>query len=203
MALQKTKPRLNEPTLQPVGLQPNQVLLTKVHPSQANLMHQYYLRNKTDFEHWSSDFSWILNFEFGWERLLKQRAKACDQDRALHWVVLSAAVQQQIIGSINLIAMGSSRDLFNLGYAVDMEWRRRGVMSLALRHCLQEAFHVLPLHEIEACCQPENTASYKLLKGLGFANRLPPQNEKHLLIQGRLRKHLCMMCDRSMFRGEA
>lgn len=169
------------------------IKLARAHPDQANQMHLYYLRNKVDFEHWSSDFAWVLNFEFGWARLLKQRVRACDQKQALHWVILSPVEPQEIIGSINLIAMDPHHKVFNLGYAMDQQWRRQGIMNLALKRSLKEAFCLIPFQEIEASCQPENVASLRTLTGLGFVMREPPHHEKNLMIQGRLCKHHCLV----------
>ena len=55
-----------------------------------------------------------------------------------------------------------------LGYWMGRPHARQGHMSEALAACLDFCFEGLRLHRIEAACLPENEASRRLLRKLGF-----------------------------------
>ncbi|WP_030927689.1 GNAT family N-acetyltransferase [Streptomyces sp. NRRL B-24720] len=74
-----------------------------------------------------------------------------------------------IVGGVNInnIVRGSMQSGM-LGYVAYASTTGRGYMSEGLRLVIQFAFTDLGLHRLEANIQPENTASLKLVKRLGF-----------------------------------
>ena len=75
----------------------------------------------------------------------------------------------QIIGTFNIsnIIRGYFHSAY-LGYEVFEPFQGHGYMRLGINLLLNEAFHVLNLHRLEANIQPENTASIRLVAGAGF-----------------------------------
>ena len=74
-----------------------------------------------------------------------------------------------------------------LGYWIGAPYARQGYMKEGLALVLTEAFRRLKLHRLEANIQPENTASRRLVEGLGF--RLEGYSPRYLKISGRWRDH--------------
>jgi ribosomal-protein-alanine N-acetyltransferase len=75
-----------------------------------------------------------------------------------------------------------------LGYWMGSPHARQGQMFAALRAVLPFAFGPLGLHRLEAACIPENEASRRLLRKLGF--REEGKALRYLQINGDWRDHL-------------
>lgn len=69
-----------------------------------------------------------------------------------------------------------------LGYAVDVDHQGRGYATEAAAAAIRFAFQELRLHRIETSYQPENTASGKVLRKLGFV--VEGYSRDRLLIDG-------------------
>lgn len=75
----------------------------------------------------------------------------------------------EIVGTFNI--SGVVRGFFQsgyLGYEVFSPHDRKGYMSAGLTLLLDEAFHNLNLHRLEANIQPDNIASIRLVSQAGF-----------------------------------
>jgi len=93
-----------------------------------------------------------------------------------------------IAGVVNLseIVRGNFQSAY-LGYYAFAPHNRRGYMTEGLRLVLAEAFGPLGLHRVEANIQPDNVASKRLVRRLGFLREgLSP---RYLKIAGRWRDH--------------
>ena len=66
-----------------------------------------------------------------------------------------------------LIQRGSFCSCF-LGYKLDKDWLRQGLMSEAVNECVRIAFEELGLHRIEANIMPRNIASLGVVRRCGF-----------------------------------
>ncbi len=99
-----------------------------------------------------------------------------------------AGVGAPIVGTISLscIVMGFFRSGF-LGYRVDQQFARQGLMSEAVAAVVDHAFGQMGLHRIEANCMPVNEPSIGLLRKLGFVDE--GTGRRYLQIQGRWRDH--------------
>jgi len=75
----------------------------------------------------------------------------------------------QIIGTFNIsnIIRGYLHSAY-LGYEGFEPFQGHGYMRLGINLLLNEAFHVLNLHRLEANIQAENTASIRLVADAGF-----------------------------------
>lgn len=97
-----------------------------------------------------------------------------------------------IIGTASLsnIVRGFLCSCF-LGYRIDQQYARQGLMSEAVAALLGYAFDELRLHRVEANCMPENQASLGLLRKLGFADE--GLSHRYLKIQGQWSDHRRMV----------
>lgn len=57
---------------------------------------------------------------------------------------------------------------WELGYIIGPRYQRRGYASEAIPALLRNGFVAAGIHRVVAHCNPENTASWKLLEGIGF-----------------------------------
>ena len=94
----------------------------------------------------------------------------------------------ELAGVINIseIVRGSFLSAY-LGYYAFVPHNNRGLMTHGLEAVLHKAFRELGLHRLEANIQPENQASRRLVKGLGF--RQEGFSPRYLKIAGRWRDH--------------
>lgn len=94
----------------------------------------------------------------------------------------------QIIGTFNIsnIVRGHFHSAY-LGYEVFSPYQGKGYMRMGLNLLLNEAFHVLNLHRLEANIQPENIASIRLVAGAGFVKE--GFSKQYLYIGGEWKDH--------------
>jgi len=102
-----------------------------------------------------------------------------------YWVVTESG---ELAGAINIneIVRGSFRSGY-LGYYAFVPHNRRGYMTTGLRTVVSRAFRKLRLHRLEANIQPDNEASRRLVKRLGF--KLEGFSPRYLKIAGKWRDH--------------
>lgn len=105
---------------------------------------------------------------------------------ALPWVV---AYDGRLAGQLTVsgIAWGSAQ-MASAGYWVDRELAGRGVIPTALALAVDYCFFTLGLHRIEVNIRPENHASLRVVRKLGF--REEGARERYLHIDGDWRDHL-------------
>ena len=102
-----------------------------------------------------------------------------------YWVVTESG---ELAGAINIneIVRGTFRSGY-LGYYSLAPHNGRGHMMAGLHAVVSRAFQQLHLHRLEANIQPDNDASRRLVKQLGF--RLEGYSPRYLKIAGKWRDH--------------
>jgi [ribosomal protein S5]-alanine N-acetyltransferase len=88
--------------------------------------------------------------------------------------------------NINSIMRGHFQNAF-LGYYALSPYERHGYMRAGLAAVLELTFVEHGLHRLEANIQPENVASARLVRGLGF--RLEGHSPRYLEIGGQWKDH--------------
>ncbi|GEM_PF-6459586 len=166
------------------------VVLCRAQAWQSHMMMHYYQRNRALLKLWEPTRSMLYLFEASWRKLLKEREQLSLNKQSAHWVILSPQ-ELQVIGCINLARLPFSLPTLNLGYSMDQDWQRRGIMSHVLDLVVEDAFSELEISEVEASCLPENTASQQILKRLGFTQRIKEHGYRTYDINGISRKHMC------------
>jgi ribosomal-protein-alanine N-acetyltransferase len=76
-----------------------------------------------------------------------------------------------------------------VGYWVDERLAGRGIAPTALAMATDHCFQVMRLHRLEACIQPENLASRRVVDKLGF--RQEGTRVGYVHISGNWRDHIC------------
>ena len=117
-------------------------------------------------------------------RSLRREARA---GRCLPFAVTFDGV---LAGQVTLahIARGAAQSA-NVGYWVDERVAGRGVMPRALAMEVDHCFEQAGLHRVEANVRPDNAASLRVVRKLGF--REEGLHPRLLFIDGQWRDHLC------------
>ena len=102
-----------------------------------------------------------------------------------YWVLTESGELAGVI-NINEMVRGSFRSGY-LGYYAFAPHNGRGYMTAGLRAVVSRAFRQLRLHRLEANIQPDNEASRRLVKRLGF--KLEGFSPRYLKIAGKWRDH--------------
>lgn len=111
----------------------------------------------------------------------------CDRDD-YEGLLVCRVSDDAIVGAFNLsqIVRGAFQSAY-MGYQVFAPFQRQGYMSAAMPLVLRHAFRTLKLHRVEANIQPENRASLRLVRRVGF--RKEGYSPRYLKIARRWRDH--------------
>lgn len=168
------------------------LLLLPAAQSQAQMVADYYCRNKAFFE----PFDPAAGTELFYCGLSTQapcsgRGKSRARRRLsfLHRAKGTAGADYRH-GALNNVVWGSFCSCF-LGYKLDKDWLRQGLMSEAVKECVRIAFEELGLHRIEANIMPHNIASLGVVRRCGFVEE--GLARKYLKINGVWEDHLHMV----------
>jgi RimJ/RimL family protein N-acetyltransferase len=101
------------------------------------------------------------------ERRVAARPKRFDARATgrFEWLI---EYKKESIGWISLRVGDHARGAAEIGYSVVSEHRGSGFATEAARALIANAFETTDLQQIDACCVPENEASRRLLRTLGF-----------------------------------
>lgn len=118
---------------------------------------------------------------------LRKYLRGSNTDRVQAFFVCLAATDE-IAGVVNVteIVRGVFQSAY-LGFYAGARHAGKGLMREGLQRVLRHAFRRLKLHRLEANIQPENAASIRLVRSLGF--RKEGCSPRYLKIGGRWRDH--------------
>ena len=156
----------------------------------AKALMEYYARNKNFFKPWVPFFPPnFFSVEFQKLKIESDRQLLKKGVKISSLLFLKGNHQQSnIIGDIS--CSNIVRGVFqsgHLGYKMDKDHCRKGLMTEALSRFITYLFEVEKLHRLEANVIPENTASTKLLLKLGFM--LEGHSKEYLKIDGKWSDH--------------
>jgi len=89
------------------------------------------------------------------------------QGNSMCWAVTFPG-EDRMIGKCILFRFDQANHRAEIGYILNREYWRQGLMRQALEAVIDFAFDALKLHRIEADVDTENTGSIAILKKLGF-----------------------------------
>jgi ribosomal-protein-alanine N-acetyltransferase len=120
--------------------------------------------------------------------------------RAGRSLPFAVTVQRDLVGQVTVsgIVRGAF-DSASVGYWVDERVAGRGVAPTALALVLDHCFRAVGLHRVEASVRPENAASLRVVRKLGFSEE--GLHRRLLYIDGAWRDHLCFSLLREEVRG--
>lgn len=158
----------------------------------AEVVLQYYSRNKEFLEPWESvksDEFYTLEFQRG---ILRQEMESTQNGKALRLWIFKKSEPEKAIGVVgfNNIIRGAF-DSCHLGYKLDQNEVNRGYISEAIRKGIEVMFNEYKLHRIEANIMPRNKASLRVVEKLGFYNE--GLAYKYLKIAGKWEDHIHMV----------
>lgn len=99
--------------------------------------------------------------------LLADIDKAIAANELINWGIAFKG-HNRIIGTIGFYRMKLEHHRSEVGYMLNKDFHRQGIMHEALQPVLDYGFNVMKLHSIEGVIDPLNIASEKLLQKNGF-----------------------------------
>ena len=100
-------------------------------------------------------------------RFIKEVHEGFEKGKSITWGI-SFINNPQIIGTICLWNFSANRKIAEVGYDLNPEFHKKGVMSEALKNVVNYGFNKLKLRRIEAFTDSRNKRSRKLLEKNGF-----------------------------------
>lgn len=158
----------------------------------AELILDYYLRNKDFLEEWEtvreSDFYTIETHR---EQLLKD-VQENGNGKLLRLWIFKKDDDQKIIGTVAFsnIVRGAFLSC-HLGYKLDGNEINKGIITEAIGKGIEIIFKEFKLHRIEANIMPKNGRSLRVVEKLGFYNE--GLAYKYLKINGKWEDHIHMV----------
>jgi len=168
------------------------LLLKVLDKSSAELVVDYYLRNKLFLEEWESEKSEEFYTKQYQEEQLDNELSNIENKSSFSLWVFKKEDDNRIIGSIgfNNIVRGAFLSC-HLGYKLDKDEINNGYMTEAIQKGIDIMFNEFGLHRIEANIMPKNKRSLIVVKKLGFYNE--GLAFKYLKINGKWEDHIHMV----------
>ncbi|AHF07112.1 GNAT family N-acetyltransferase [Desulfitobacterium metallireducens] len=160
--------------------------------SSAELVIDYYLKNKAFLEEWESikdeDF---YTKQYQEEQLEKELLNVENNSSFRMWI-FKKQDDNRIIGSVGFsnIVRGAFQSC-HLGYKLDQDEINKGYITEAIQKGIDIMFNEFKLHRIEANIMPKNKRSLRVVKKLGFFNE--GLAYKYLKINGKWEDHIHMV----------
>ncbi|WP_040952041.1 GNAT family N-acetyltransferase [Gorillibacterium massiliense] len=174
------------------SLQSNRLVLHILGESDAELVLDYFSRNRDFLQEWEprrdAEFYTLKTHK----TILAGETIQMARGQLLKVWIAKKEQPDTIIGSASLsnIVRGAFQSC-HLGYRLAGEEVRKGYMTEAVERLIEYGFQDLHLHRIEANIMPRNKASLGVVTKLGFANEgLSP---KYLYINGVWEDHIHMV----------
>lgn len=168
------------------------LLLKILDKSSAQIVTDYYLRNKSFLAEWepvrAPEF---YTTQFREQELDKEFNNIVNGNTLKLWIVKKED-ESKVIGafSFNTIIRGAFLSCY-LGYNLDEHEINQGYMTEALRKGIEIIFDEYKLHRIEASILPRNVRSAAVLEKLGFVNE--GLSRDYLKINGKWEDHIHMV----------
>lgn len=170
----------------------DRLILRVLDKSYADLVLDYYLRNKNFLEEWEDVKSKEFYTKQYHEAQLEKDGSDCENSRALRLWVFKKEDGSRVIGSVafNNIVKGAFFSC-HLGYKLDKDEINKGYISEAIQKGIEVMFSEYGLHRIEANIMPKNIRSFRVVEKLGFYNE--GLAYKYLRINGKWEDHIHMV----------
>lgn len=176
--------------------QTERLFLLPASPLCAKALTDYYYRNRDFLKEFEPERDEHFFKEETQRKILTEEQKRICDKTAFRFYLSpeqpTESVPQIIIGTValNNIVWGCFESCF-LGYKLDKDYLRQGLMTEAVNECVRIAFEELGLHRIEANIMPKNKASLGVVQKCGF--REEGISPKYLKINGVWEDHIHMV----------
>lgn len=170
----------------------NRLMLKTLDRSYADLVLDYYLRNKQFLDEWEPKKGEKFYTKEYQEEQLDNDLTSIKSGNSLSLWIFKKQDNSRIIGSIafNNIVRGAFLSCF-LGYKLDKDEINKGYMTEAAQKGIDIMFNEYGLHRIEGNIMPKNKRSLKVTQKLGFYNE--GLAYKYLNINGKWEDHIHMV----------
>lgn len=168
------------------------LLLKILDQSYAELVLDYYLRNRFFLEEWESiKYEEFYTKKYQQEQLVKELSNIENNNSFRLWI-FKKQDERRIIGSVvfNNIVRGSFLSC-HLGYKLDKDEINKGYITETIQKGIDIMFNEFGLHRIEANIMPKNKRSLRIAQKLGFYNE--GLAYKYLKINGKWEDHIHMV----------
>jgi ribosomal-protein-alanine N-acetyltransferase len=115
-------------------------------------------------EYWGND---LMGDPSEAEKLLRANLGWVKAGNCLYWAIESKATET-LIGTCTLFKIDDQNHRAEIGYILNRDYWRQGLMTETLAVVIDYAFKQFGLHRLEADIDPDNTGSLTLLKKFGF-----------------------------------
>lgn len=130
---------------------------------------RFHLANRECFERYESQRPENFYTESYQRRILNYEYNMCIKQAVIRFWVYEKSDLNHVIGTVCL--RNIVRTIYQsceVGYKFDQRFWHHGYAAEALQKCINIVFEDLELHRITAHVMPENNASIKLLRNVGF-----------------------------------
>jgi ribosomal-protein-serine acetyltransferase len=129
----------------------------------AEELHEVIELNREELARW---LHWAAEQTLAGTREYTRRARAnADNGTGLECAIVA---RERIVGAVGLPAVSRVNGSAVIGYWLDREYQRRGLMTEAVRAVVAHAFGQMGLHRLEIHAAIENTASRAVAERLRF-----------------------------------
>lgn len=168
------------------------LLLKVIDGTYAELVLDYFLRNKAFLEEWEpvkSEESYTKEYH---EKQLDKELINMESKGSLRVWIFKKEDESKIIGTIGFsnIVRGAFLSCY-LGYKLDKDEINKGYMTEAIKKGVSIMFNDFNLHRIEGNIMPKNKRSLRVLEKSGFYNE--GLAYKYLKINGKWEDHIHMV----------
>jgi ribosomal-protein-alanine N-acetyltransferase len=172
--------------------QTERLVLKVLDKSSAQIVLDYYLRNRSFIEEWEPVRSEEFYSKEYHEEQLENDLSLIENKSLLRLWIYKKNEESRIIGSIGFsnIIRGVFLSCY-LGYKLDKDEINQGYMTEAIKKGIDLVFNDYGLHRIEANVMPKNVRSLRVTEKLGFYNE--GIAHKYLKINGIWEDHVHMV----------
>ncbi|MBC7776709.1 MAG: GNAT family N-acetyltransferase [Phycisphaerae bacterium] len=100
--------------------------------------------------------------------LIETYQKAYQQNEAVNWAICLREQPEWQIGTVGFWKMDKVNHRTEIGYTLQYDYWRQGIMSEAIMAAMEYCFKVMDFHSVEANTDPDNAGSGGVLEKLGF-----------------------------------
>lgn len=149
-------------------IETERLILRPVRIEEADLVLDYYQRNKEFLRRWDPPKPEGFYTNDFWIKKITQMTDELFTDKSCRFYLFDKT-ETKVFGTVHFanIERGPFQNC-RLGYQLDKDLEGKGYMSEAVSAALKFAFNELNLHRIEANYVPDNLRSGKVLERMGF-----------------------------------
>lgn len=100
--------------------------------------------------------------------LVEAYQKGFRENESVNWGICLREQPELQIGTIGFWKMDKVNHRTEIGYTLDADYWRQGIMDEAMKAALEYCFKELDFHSVEANTDPENEATGRILEKNGF-----------------------------------